>query len=67
MDKYFRHEGCDRTHMLLAMFEEAFGPIGDPINRHPSLHNERCIKLARKASSALAELYQAIGEWEEND
>ena len=71
MDKYWQHEGLDRTHMLLVMLEESLGfydPDWELIDKplHPSIWNSRCERLLSSATSALAELYQAIGEWEED-
>ena len=72
IDKWWQHEGLDRTHMLLLMLEQGLG-FYDPYCEfadkpvHPSIWNSRCEKLLSKATSALAELYQAIGEWEEED
>lgn len=62
---WYQHEGMDRTHMLICMLCEAFGDYQDEENCHPSLYNEECRKLADIAGSALADLYQKIGEWEE--
>lgn len=67
-----QHEGLDRTHMLLVMLEQALG-FYDPDqelsdgNLHPSIWNHRCQKALSEATSALAELYQAIGEWEPDE
>ena len=60
---WFQHEGLDRTHMLIAQMHEAFNEY-DKKHYHPSLHSKECRRLARKASRALAELYQKIGEVE---
>lgn len=64
MDKWWQHEGLDRTHMLLVMLQEG---LGYEDNLHPSIWNKKCEKLLSKATSALAGLYQAIGEWQEDD
>lgn len=72
MDEYFQLEGLDRTHMLLCMIEQAFGhydtetTFGENEN-HPAIWNQECGELVSKATRALAELYQAIGEWEEEE
>lgn len=61
IDKWFQHEGLDRSHMLLVMLCESFGEE----KYHPSIWNKRCKKELRKATKAIANLYQAIGEWED--
>lgn len=72
MDKWWQHEGLDRTHMLLVMLEQSLG-FYDPDmelsagKMHPSIWNQKCQMLLCKATGTLAELYQAIGEWEENN
>ena len=63
MNQWHQHAGLDRSSMLIAYLEEAFGKDSDC--RHPSIWNERCEKSLSDAVSALADLYQAIGEWEE--
>lgn len=70
IDKWFQHEGLDRTHMLLVMLEQSLG-FYDPDcelsdgKLHPAIWNERSQMALSKATSALCDLYQAIGEWEE--
>jgi len=68
IDKWFQHEGLDRTHMLLAMLQESLGYY-DPEEQsaHPAIWNDRSRKCLLDATRALAELYQAIGEWEEEE
>jgi len=72
IDKWFQHEGLDRTHMMLVMLEQSLGFV-DPDQEftdrppHPAIWNQRCAKALMDATSALCELYQAIGEWEEDD
>ena len=71
MDKYFQLEGMDRAHMLLVMLQEGLGYY-DPDaegeqTTHPAIWNERSAKCLSDATCALAELYQAIGEWEEEE
>lgn len=61
--EWYQHEALDRTHMLLCMLEEAYGREVD--GYHPGIHNKECKKLVKKASKALAELYQKVGDWEE--
>jgi len=70
IDKWFQHEGLDRTHILLVMLEQSLGfydPDCELTDKpvHPAIWNSRCEVLLSKATSALAELYQAIGEWED--
>lgn len=70
MDKYFMLEGLDRTHMLLAMLQEALGYVdedSDEVTTHPSIWNKKSKKLLSKATTALADLYQVIGEWEKEE
>ena len=70
MDKYFMLEGLDRTHMLLAMLQEALGYVdedSDECTTHPSIWNKKCKKLLSEATTALADLYQVIGEWEKEE
>lgn len=69
IDPWFQHEGLDRAHMLLCMIEQAFGfyDVDAPLEEnevHPAIWNDRCGKLLSDATSAIADLYQAIGEWE---
>lgn len=68
IDKWSQHEGMDRAHMMICMLQEAFG--GDPWDEdhcHPALYNDKCKELAARIGSYLCDLYQAIGEWEENE
>lgn len=67
MDKYFMLEGLDRTHMLLAMLQESLGYVDEDSNIHPSIWSSKCEGLLSEATTALADLYQAIGEWEEDE
>lgn len=68
-DKWFQHEGLDRTHTILVMLDQLLG-YPDPENPedhlHPSIWNKECENLLREATRNLAELYQKIGEWEED-
>lgn len=71
IDKWFQHEGMDRTHMLLAMLQEALGFYDPDMDlsygkMHPSIWNDKCERVLNEATIALANLYQAIGEWEED-
>lgn len=66
---WYQHEGLDRTHTLLVMLDELLGyadsdGFTDEDKVHPSIWNERCKKRLSDATCALADLYQAIGEWE---
>jgi len=70
IDKWFQHEGLDRTHTILVMLEELLGhpaepPVDDVWAVHPAIWNDECELLLRKVTDNLAELYQKIGEWEE--
>ncbi|MOA23698.1 hypothetical protein D3C78_1443340 [compost metagenome] len=69
IDKWFQHEGLDRTHMLLVMLQESLGFVDKDCDiqegLHPSIWNAKCENLLDNATKALAELYSAIGEWEE--
>jgi len=69
-NKWFQHEGLDRTHTILVMLEQLLGhpsepPVDDVWAVHPAIWNKECERLLRKAADNLAELYQKIGEWEE--
>lgn len=67
----YQHEGLDRTHILICMLKQMYGfadyvPLEDQgEDLHPAIWNERCLKLLRTIQESAAELYQAIGEWEE--
>ena len=66
-NEWYQHEGLDRTHMLLAMLQEALGYVDEDSNEettHPSIWNSKCEALLSEATTALADLYQAIGEFE---
>ena len=39
MDKWWQHEGLDRTHMLLVILQEG---LGYEDNLHPSIWNKKC-------------------------
>lgn len=65
MDKLDILEGLDRTHMMLVMLEQSLGFVDPDRPPHPAIWNQRCEKALMDATSALCELYQAIGEWEE--
>lgn len=60
-DKWFQHEGLDRVSTILTMLDQLLGYE----DVHPSIYNEECKKLLKKATKNLAKLYQKIGEWEE--
>ena len=68
---WYQHEGLDRTHTMLVMLQELLGytdseyPSEDD-KVHPAIWNDRCKKHLSEATVALAGLYQAIGEWEED-
>lgn len=66
---WYQHEGLDRAHMLLVMLESSFGFYNQDFScddkpLHPSIWNDRCKKHLSEATEAIADLYQAIGEWE---
>lgn len=66
---WYQHEGLDRAHMLLCILEQAFGYYDteatfDENENHPAVWNQECGELVSKATRALADLYQKIGEWE---
>lgn len=66
-DEWFQHEAMDRTHMILAMLQEALGyydPDSDQ-SVHPGLWNNECKWLLLDITGKLSELYLKIGEWEE--
>lgn len=70
IDKWYQHEALDRTHTILYMLQELLGYCDkddefEDINLHPGIWNERCKDSLSTATQALAELYQAIGEWED--
>lgn len=70
IDKWFQHEGMDRTHMLLVMLQESLGFYDPDMDlsdgkMHPSIWNDKCERALNEATIALASLYQAIGEWED--
>lgn len=68
-DKWFQHEGLDRTHTILVMLDQLLGYGDDSEDTkhhlHPSIWNKECENLLREATRNLAELYQKIGEWKE--
>lgn len=73
-DDWFRHEGCDRVHTILRMMGELLGDYyssdsyeENKDSTHPSVWNDECGELLEQATSSLAELYQKIREWEEED
>lgn len=69
-DKSYIHEGLDRTHTILVMMNELLG-FYDPDcefsnnETHPAIWNSKCQFLLSEATGKLAELYTAIGEWED--
>ena len=72
IDEWFQHEGLDRAHILLCQLEAAFGSAEasweatyEAQTAHPSIYNQRTNDCLKRATEALAELYQAIGEWDE--
>lgn len=64
IDKWFQHEGLDRVHILLSHMDLA---LGYPDNPHPSIYNKRCKKLLGKVYKNLSQLYQEIGQWDEEN
>ncbi len=70
INKWYQHEGLDRAHTILCMMQELFGYCDkrgefEDINLHPAIWNERCREALSTATEAMADLYQAIGEYEE--
>lgn len=65
MDQWDQHEGLDRCHMIMQHLESAFGSVDPEEGQHPSLWSGRARALYCKAYGAIAELYQAIGEWDD--
>lgn len=65
IDKWYKNEGLDRSHTILVMMNELLGHVGNDL--HPSIWNKRCEKKLSKATRAMADLYQAIGQWEGED
>lgn len=71
-DKWFCHEGLDRTHMLLVMLNESLGFVDPDCDFgeeriHPAIWNKKCKDLLSSITSDLCELYQEISKWEEQD
>lgn len=68
INKWFQLEGLDRTHILSVMLQESLGYY-DPEEQstHPAIWNEKAAKCLSDVTLALSELYQAIGEWEEEE
>lgn len=74
MDKWTQHEGLDRVSILLSQIDTCFGYYEEELsheenkdNIHPSIWNEECGHLLKQAYSSLCQLYQKIGEWEEDE
>lgn len=69
---WYQYEGLDRCHTLLVMLDQLFGyydpdcDFGDG-RTHPAIWNDRCREALSNATSALADLYQAIGEYEDKE
>lgn len=64
-DKWFNHEGLDRTSMIMDQLDNAFW--GSANGLHPSLDTKEKVKLYKKAMRVLGKLYQKIGEREFKD
>lgn len=64
MNSGYRHEGIDRAATLIGIIDLMYGDI-DEDTLHPAIWNERCLNLLRTIQESAAELYQAIGEYEE--
>lgn len=65
-NEWYQHEGLDRTHMLLAMLQEALGYVdedSEEVTTHPSIWNHNSRIFLEEATIALTNLYDAIGEW----
>jgi hypothetical protein len=65
-DEWFQHEGLDRTSMIIHQVYSAFGDSEDPDELHPSIYNEECLAHLQATTTALCNLYQAIGRWEDS-
>lgn len=65
-NEWWQFSGLERSSMLITMLHESFGSE-DADNLHPAIYNTKCKELLEKAGEALADLYQAIGEWSEED
>jgi hypothetical protein len=73
IDQWYQHEGLTLTSAIISMLEKELGYPEDSWDEtfkhqvcHPSIWNERTNNLLKNAIDNLAELYQAIGEWEED-
>lgn len=64
-DRGYQHEGLDRVDTILSLMENRLGYPSDEV--HASIYDERAKELLLKANEALSELYQHIGNWEENE
>ena len=64
-NEWWQFAGLERSSMLIDILHSSFGCTSDMENLHPSIYNQKCIEAFDKAGEALADLYQAIGEWEE--
>lgn len=64
-DEGYQYEGLDRVDTILSLMENRLGYPSDEV--HDSIYDERAKELLLKANEALCELYQHIGNWEENE
>lgn len=72
MNKWFQHEGLERSSIVLGLLENTLGSYctessyeENKEHVHPAIWNQECGELLSEATSALARLYQKIGEWED--
>ena len=61
-NEWYNFEGLDRCSMILHQLEHAFIE-----GNHHCLDTHEKVKLYHTAVEALADLYQRIGEWEEEE
>jgi len=61
-NEWYNFEGLDRCSMILYQLEHAFIE-----GNHHCLDTHEKVKLYHTAVEALADLYQKIGEWEEEE
>lgn len=72
-NEFSQLEGFERVSMLISIIDDRLGYVGldslgnidyyDPLELHPSIHNDEAKILLAKAIEALTDLYQKIGEW----
>ena len=65
-NEWWQFAGLERSSMLIDILHSSFGCTSDPENLHPSIYNNKCKELLDKAEEALSDLYQSIGEYEDD-